>query len=140
MSLSPSIRILIVDDHALMRQGLREVCTGLGGFWVVAEATGGVEAVALRRTARPDVILMDLSMPDVDGPETIRRIMSEAPASRIIALTMYPGESNMLAAVRAGARAYLLKTADAAELLAAIRAVHRGEYLIDPAIAARAYK
>jgi two-component system NarL family response regulator len=140
MSASPPIRILIVDDHALMRRGLREICEGLGGFTVVAEATGGAEAVARRRITQPDVILMDLSMPDVDGAEAIRRIMRDAPTSRIIALTMYPGESHMLAAVRAGARAYLLKTTEADELVAAIRAVHRGEYLVSPAIAARAYK
>lgn len=133
----PQIRILIADDHTLMRQGLQEICEGLGGFTVVGTANGGTEAVVLRRTTRPDVILMDLAMPDMDGAEAIRRIISEAPESRIIALTMYRDESYMLAAIRAGARAYLLKTVDAAELIAAIQAVHRGEYLIDPIIAAR---
>lgn len=140
MPAPPPIRILIADDHDLMRQGLREVCEGLGGFTVVGEAKGGAEAVALRWITQPDVILMDLSMPEVDGAEAIRRILRGAPASRIIALTMYPGESHMLAAVRAGARAYLLKTAEAGELIAAIQAVHRGEYLISPIVAARAYK
>ena len=120
-----------------MRQGLHEICEGLGGFTVVAEAKSGAEAVALRRTTQPDVILMDLSMPDVDGAEAIRRIMDEAPACRIIALTMYREEAYLLAAARAGARAYLLKSVEAAELIAAIQAVHRGEYLIDPIIAAR---
>jgi DNA-binding NarL/FixJ family response regulator len=132
-----SIRILIADDHTLMRQGLREICTGLGGFTVVAEAKSGAEAVALRRTSQPDVILMDLAMPEVDGPEAIRRIIAEAPASRIVALTMYREEPFMLAAIRAGARAYLLKTVEAAELISTIQAVHRGEYLIDPIIATR---
>jgi len=134
---TPTIRILIADDHTLMRQGLREICVGLGGFTVVAEARGGEEAVTLRRTAQPDVILMDLGMPGVDGPEAIRRIIAEAPQSRIIALTMYREEPYMLAAIRAGARAYLLKTVEATELIAAIQAVHRGEFLIDPIIAAR---
>lgn len=130
------IRILIADDHTLMRQGLVEICTG-AGFAVVAEAKNGAEAVSLRRTARPDVILMDLAMPQVDGTEAIRQIIDEAPLSRIIALTMYREEPYMLAAIRAGARAYLLKSVEAAELIAAIEAVHRGEFLIDPIIAAR---
>lgn len=132
-----AVRILIADDHTLMRQGLHEICTSMGGFTVVAEAKDGAEAVTLRRTSQPDVILMDLAMPGVDGVEAIRRIMAEAPATRIIALTMYREEPFMLAAIRAGARAYLLKTVDAAELIAAIEAVHRGEYLVDPVIAAR---
>lgn len=120
-----------------MRQGLREICAGQGGFTVVGEAKNGADAVALWRTSRPDVTLMDLGMPQMDGAEAIRRIIGEAPASRIIALTMYRDELHMLAAIRAGARAYLLKTVDAVELIEAIRAVHRGEYLIDPIVAAR---
>jgi NarL family two-component system response regulator LiaR len=131
-----SIRILIADDHTLMRQGLREICTG-AGLTVVGEAKNGAEAVVLRGTTRPDVTLMDLAMPQVDGAEAIRRIIAEAPTSRIIALTMYREEPYMLAAIRAGARAYLLKTVEATELIAAIEAVHRGEYLVDPVIAAR---
>lgn len=130
------IRILIADDHTLMRQGLHEICTG-AGLTVVAEAKNGAEAVALRRTTQPDVILMDLAMPQVDGTEAIRQIVAEAPQSRIIALTMYREEPYMLAAIRAGARAYLLKTVEAHELISAIHAVHRGEFLIDPIIAAR---
>jgi DNA-binding NarL/FixJ family response regulator len=133
----PAVRILIADDHTLMRQGLRQLCQGLGGFTVVAEAANGAQAVELARTARPDVILMDIVMPDVDGVAAIRRIMRETPATRIIALTMYRQDQYMLDAIRAGARGYLLKTVDAAELIAAIRAVHRGEYLIDPVSAAR---
>lgn len=132
-----SIRILIADDHTLMRQGLHEICTSIGGFTVVGEAKDGAEAVDLRRTTAPDVILMDLAMPGTDGVEAIRRILADAPSSRIIALTMYREEPYMLAAIRAGARAYLLKTVDASELIAAIEAVHRGEYLVDPVIAAR---
>jgi NarL family two-component system response regulator LiaR len=133
----PPIKILIADDHTLMRQGLRQLCEGLGGFVVVAEARNGAEAVALACTAQPDVILMDIVMPGMDGVEAIRQIVRATPTARIIALTMYREEQYMLDAIRAGARGYLLKTVDAGELIAAIEAVHRGEYLIDPIIAAR---
>ncbi len=133
----PPIRILLADDHTLVRQGLRQLCEGLGGFTVVAEAANGVQAVALARRARPDVVLMDIVMPDLDGVSAIRQIMRESPNARIIALTMYREEQYMLDAIRAGARGYLLKTVDAADLIAAIEAVYRGDYLIDPIAAAR---
>lgn len=133
----PSIRILIADDHTLVRQGLRQLCEGLGGFTVVAEAENGAQAVALACSEKPEVILMDIVMPELDGVEAICQIMQANPAARIIALTMYREEQYMLDAIRAGARGYLLKTIDAAELIAAIKAVHRGDYLIDPIIAAR---
>jgi DNA-binding NarL/FixJ family response regulator len=131
------VRILIVDDHTVMRQGLRQLCERLGGFTVVAEAGDGGRAVELARTARPDVTLMDIGMPVVDGVEATRRIMGENPAARIIVLTMHSHEQYKLDAVGAGVRGYLLKTVDAGELIAAIVAVHRGEYLIDPIVAAR---
>lgn len=131
------INILIADDHTLMRQGLCQLCEGLGGFTVVAEAENGHQAVALARTTRPDVILMDIVMPDLAGVEAIRQIICETPTTRIIALTMYRQEQYMLDAIRAGARGYLLKSVDAKELIAAIEAVHRGDYLIDPLIATR---
>jgi NarL family two-component system response regulator LiaR len=131
------IKLLIVDDHTLMRQGLRQLCEGVGGFVVVAEAVNGAEAVMLACAECPDVILMDIIMPDLDGVAAIRQIMQTTPTARIIALTMYRQEEYMLDAIRSGARGYLLKTVDAGELIAAIKAVHRGEYLIDPIIAAR---
>ena len=130
-------RLLIADDHTLVRQGLRQLCEGPGGFVVVAEAENGAEAVALAYTAQPDVILMDIVMPGLDGVEAIHQIMGANPAARIIALTMYREEKYMLDAIRAGARGYLLKTVDAEELIASIEAVHRDDYLIDPLIAAR---
>jgi DNA-binding NarL/FixJ family response regulator len=101
----PPIRILIADDHTLVRQGLRQLCEGLGSFTVVAEAKNGTQAVALARTAQPDVILMDIVMPDLDGVEAIRQILRETPAAHIIALTMYRQEQYMLDAIRA-ARCY----------------------------------
>jgi DNA-binding NarL/FixJ family response regulator len=131
------IRILIADDHTLMRQGLRQLCEELGHFMVVAEAENGAKAVSLVPSTHPDVILMDIVMPDMNGVEAIRRIIHDAPPSRIIALTMYREEKFMLDAIRAGARGYLLKTVDACDLITAIEAVHRGEYLIDPFITAR---
>jgi len=133
----PPIRLLIADDHTLVRQGLRQLCEGMGGFAVVAEAANGAQAVEQARVTQPEVILMDIVMPDVDGVEAIRQIMGATPAARIIALTMYRQEEYMLEAIRAGARAYLLKTVDARDLISAIEAVHRGDYLIDPIIAAR---
>ena len=133
----PPIRLLLADDHTLVRQALRQLCERLGGFTVVAEAENGAQAVMLACTLRPDVVLMDIVMPDVDGVEAIRQIARKTSTTRIIALTMYRQEQYMLDAIRAGARGYLLKTVDAGELIAAIEAVHRGDYLIDPLIAAR---
>jgi NarL family two-component system response regulator LiaR len=133
----PPIRVLIADDHTLVRQGLCQLCEGLGGFAVVAEAENGAQAVALARATQPDVILMDIVMPDMGGVEAIRQIVRETPTARIIALTMYRQEQYMLDAIRAGARGYLIKTVDAQDLIAAIEAVHRGDYLIDPISAAR---
>jgi DNA-binding NarL/FixJ family response regulator len=133
----PPISLLIADDHTLVRQGLRQLCEGVGGFIVVAEAENGVQAVSLSRSTQPEVILMDIGMPEMDGVQAIRQIIATTPEARIIALTMYREEQYMLDAIRAGARGYLLKTVDAAELIAAIQAVRRGDYLIDPIIAAR---
>lgn len=133
----PPIRLLIADDHTLVRQGLRQLCEELGGFTVIAEAEDGIQAAELVRREHPDVILMDIVMPDMNGVEAIHQIMSENPTARIIGLTMYREEKYMLAAIRAGARGYLLKTADESELFTAIESVHRGAYLIDPIIAAR---
>ena len=133
----PPIRLLIADDHTLMRQGLCQLCEGMGKHSVVAEAENGARAVELARSAQPDVILMDLVMPSMNGVQAINQILSENHSARIIALTMYHQEQYMLDAIRAGARGYLLKTVDAAELIEAIQAVHHGKYLIDPIIAAR---
>mgnify|MGYP001812331443 CR=1 FL=1 len=133
----PNIRLLLADDHTLVRQGLRQLCEGLGGFTVTAEAENGAQAVELARTTQSDVILMDIVMTDMDGVEAIRQIMRADPTARIIMLTMYRQEQYMLPAIRAGARGYLLKTVNADELIAAIKAVHRGDYLIDPIVAAR---
>jgi len=133
----PPIRILIADDHTLVRQGLRQLCEGLGNFTVIAEAESGAQAVKLVETTSPDVILMDILMPGMDGVQAIHQFISADSSARIIVLTMYREEKFMLDSIRAGARGYLLKTVDIKDLIAAIEAVHRGEYLIDPIIATR---
>lgn len=132
-----SIKLMIADDHTLVRQGLRQLCEGLGGFTVIAEAGNGRQAVILARDVQPDVILMDLCLPNLNGVAATRQIMGDNPHARVIALTQDHQERLMLDAVSAGARAYLLKTADVGQLIATIEAVSRGEYLIDPLIAAR---
>lgn len=133
----PPIRVLLADDHRLFRQGLRHVCQAAGGIEVVGEAESGREAVRLAQELRPDVILMDIRMPDMDGVEATRQITAHEPATRIVILTMYREDRYVFEAVKAGARGYLLKDVDEQELVEAIRAVHRGEALINPLLAAR---
>lgn len=130
------IRVLIADDHRLFRQGLRYVCQA-GGIEVVGEAEDGWEAVRLARQLQPDVILMDIRMPGLDGVEATRRITGSHPGIRIIILTMYRQDQYVFEAIKAGAHGYLLKDIDEKELIEAIRAVHRGDALINPTLAAR---
>ncbi len=132
-----TIRLLLADDHRLFRQGLRHLCEAAGDLRVVGEAEDGEQAVRLARQLRPDVALMDIQMPRLDGVEATRQIVASCPATRVIVLTMYREERYVFDAIRAGAQGYLLKDADEQELLAAIRAVARGEALVDPGLAAR---
>jgi DNA-binding NarL/FixJ family response regulator len=132
-----SIRVLIADDHRLFRQGLRQICETKGGFDVVGEAENGQEAVDLARQLVPDVILMDIRMPVLDGVQATRLITEEDPSVRVIVLTMYRQDSFLFDAIKAGAWGYLLKDTDWHDLLEAIRAVHRGEALVSPGLAAR---
>ena len=127
-------RILIADDHRLFRKGLRQLCEVSGGFQVVAEADNGHEAVALARAHRPDVILMDIRMPGLDGVAACRQILAQQPHLPIIMLTMYRQDQHLTAALAAGARGYLLKSCDEATLFAAIHAAVRGEAPVDPAM------
>ena len=131
------IRVLIADDHAVVRQGLRTFLELQDDVEVVGDVPDGAEAVAAVREHRPDVVLMDLVMPGVDGVEAIRRIAVERPETRVIALTSFLDDDKVLPAVRAGAAGYLLKDVGPQDLVAAIRAVFRGEALLHPAVAAR---
>jgi DNA-binding NarL/FixJ family response regulator len=130
------VRVLIADDHPAVRAGLAAVILAEGDLVVSGEADTGEQAVALYREDRPDVVLMDLRMPVLDGVAAIGRITAEFPEARILALTTYQGDADVRRALDAGARGYLLKHMLMSEVIAAIRAVCRGEWVIPPAIAA----
>jgi DNA-binding NarL/FixJ family response regulator len=130
------IRILTVDDHPLLRKGIAALVNAEPDMKLVAEASNGQEAVESFRLHRPDVTLMDIQMPSFNGIEAIARIQSEFPDARIIVLTTYTGDTQVVKALRAGARAYILKGHVHRELLEIIRAVHAGQKKIPPDIAA----
>lgn len=124
------IRILCVDDHPLVRKGIASILSNEADMELVAEASNGREAVELFRKHRPEVTLLDLRMPELDGIATIKAIREEFPAARIIALTSYDGDQDIYRALEAGARGYLLKEMVHTEVLRAIRTVHAGKRLI----------
>jgi NarL family two-component system response regulator LiaR len=129
------IRVLIADDHAIVRKGIRALLSETGGFEVVAEAADGQEAVLRAVETQPDVILMDLLMPGMDGIEATRRITSLQPGSRILVLTSFAADNKVFPAIKAGAQGYLLKDSSPEELVRAIRQVHRGEPALHPTVA-----
>ena len=129
------IKILVVDDHAIVRKGLVALLNTVEGLRVVAEASDGEEAILAHRAHKPDVTLMDLRLPKMSGADAIARIRREQPAARIIVLTTFDGDEDIYRALQAGAKGYLLKGMDAAELTEAIRAVYAGKSKI-PAIVA----
>jgi len=135
--LSDRIRVLIADDHAVVRQGLRTFLEVQDDIDVVGEASDGEEAVRLVETLAPDVAVMDLVMPRVDGVEAIRRIRATRAETRVLVLTSYVDDEKLFAAVNAGAAGYLLKDVKPEQLAEAIRAVSRGEALLHPAATAR---
>jgi DNA-binding NarL/FixJ family response regulator len=131
------INVLIADDHALFREGVRAVLANASDCDVIGEAVDGQDAVTQARSLKPDVILMDIHMPAMNGVDATACILRELPNTGIIMLTMLEGDSSVFAAMRAGARGYILKGADKAELLKTIHAVANGEALFGPAIAQR---
>jgi DNA-binding NarL/FixJ family response regulator len=131
------IRVLVADDHPVVRTGLVAVLAQEADLELVAEAENGERAVALYREHRPDVCLMDLRMPGTDGVEAIRAITSEFPGARILALTTYEGDADIRRALEAGARGYLLKDMLLTDVVQSVRAVHHGERVIPNAVAAR---
>jgi DNA-binding NarL/FixJ family response regulator len=131
------IRILVADDHALFREGLQALFSATPDIELVAEAADGEEAVALAESVHPDVALLDINMPGLNGVEAARRILKAAPTVGVIMVTMLEDDASVFSAMRAGARGYVLKGARHEELLQAIRAVAGGQALFGPAIAAR---
>jgi DNA-binding NarL/FixJ family response regulator len=130
-------RILIADDHALFRYGIHAMLSSTPEFEVVGEAATGEEAAARSAELRPDVILMDIQMPDLNGIDATRRILEGSPGVGVVVVTMFEDDESVFAAMRAGARGYVLKGADQKEVLAVIRAVANGEAHFGPEIAKR---
>jgi two-component system, NarL family, response regulator LiaR len=132
-----AIRVLIVDDHAVVRQGLRTFLSLQDGIDVVGEASDGREAIAAAQRLRPDVVLMDLVMPRVDGVQAMRELRDHVPGARVIVLTSFLEDDRLLPAIRAGAAGYLLKNVEPSELARVVCPAPTGDLLIDPAVAAR---
>ncbi len=129
------IRILLVDDHPVVRHGLRGMLDAEAGLTVVGEASSGPAGVTAAADLRPDIVLMDLRMPDGDGVPATERIVATMPGTRVIVLTTYESDRDILRAIEAGACGYLLKDASPAELADAVRAAARGETVLSPSVA-----
>ncbi|SEP20909.1 response regulator transcription factor [Amycolatopsis saalfeldensis] len=132
-----TITLLIADDHPIVRDGLRGIFTGEHGFEVLGEAGNGSEAVALAESLKPDVVLMDLRMPGTDGVAAITELARLDNPARVLVLTTYDTDSDVLPAIEAGATGYLLKDSPREELFRAVRAASRGEAVLSPAVASR---
>jgi DNA-binding NarL/FixJ family response regulator len=134
---SEPLRLLIADDHPLFRKGMRTLLGGVADFALVAEAETGAEAVARSLELLPDVVLMDLQMPGGSGIEATREIVAASPTTKILVVTLFEDDDSVFAALRAGARGYILKDTDEEEMIRAIRAVANGEAIFGPAVASR---
>jgi len=132
---TPSIRVLIADDHAIVRKGIRALLSTETDIQVIGEASDGAEAIAQAQALNPDVILMDLVMPKLDGIEATRQITANQPRARILVLTSFAADDKVFPAIKAGALGYLLKDSGPEELVQAIHQVHRGEPSLEPSIA-----
>lgn len=133
--MSEPIKLLVVDDHAIVRKGLVALLNTIEGLRVIAEASDGEQAIVAHRTHKPDVTLMDLRLPKLGGADAIAAIRKEQPSARVIVLTTFDGDEDIFRALQAGAKGYLLKGMDAAELTEAIRAVYAGRSRIPASIA-----
>jgi DNA-binding NarL/FixJ family response regulator len=131
------VRILVADDHPLYRRGLAALLSAQDGWQVVGEEADGIGAVTAAHTQQPDVVVMDLRMPGIDGIEATRRIVATSPHVAVLVLTMYEDDGSVFSAMRAGARGYLLKGADQTEIVRAVAAVAGGEAIFGAAVAAR---
>lgn len=137
MNMNETIRVLIADDHTLFREGLAALLKSIPGLDVVATVENGSRAIELAAQLQPDVILMDLQMPGINGIEATRQIVAASSHIGVIVVTMFEDDDSVFSAMRAGARGYILKGADQNDILRAIQAVARGEALFGPSIAAR---
>ena len=133
----PPIRVLVVDDHGVVREGLRTYLELQDGIEVAGEAADGEQAVSEAERLKPDVVLMDLVMPRLDGVGAMRALRERLPRTRVIVLTSFADDERLLPAIQAGAAGYLLKNVQPAELARAVRLAHAGETLLDPSVAAR---
>lgn len=131
------VRVLIADDHPLFRDGMRTLLGSLPNYEVTGEAANGADAMLLAREQQPDIVLMDLQMPQMNGIEATRQIVQTSPHIGVVVVTMFEDDDSVFAALRAGARGYVLKGADQAEIVRVLEAVMRGEALFGPSLAAR---